>query len=81
MRLFGGAGKKHLRNQGLALEGDHEKHIKKVLRNVNSSDGGTEMSDLNKEEYMDTEEVEAQDAEMEEKAMGLPVLKIVALQV
>ena len=47
-----------------------EKHIKKVLRNVNSSDGGTEMSDLNKEEYMDTEEVEAQDAEMEEKAMG-----------
>ena len=47
-----------------------EKHIKKVLRNVNSSDGGTEMSDLEKEEYMDTEEVEAQDAEMEEKAMG-----------
>ena len=46
-----------------------EKHIKKVLRNVNSSDGGTEMSDLNKEEYMDTEEVEAQDAEMEEKEM------------
>ena len=32
MRLFGGAGKKHLRNQGLALEGDHEKHIKKNRR-------------------------------------------------
>jgi len=32
MRLFGGVGKKHLRGQGLALEGDTEKHIKKNRR-------------------------------------------------
>ena len=34
-RLFGGAGKKHLRSQGLALEGDTEKHIKKNRRKRN----------------------------------------------
>ena len=35
MRLFGGVGKKHLRASGLALEGDHEKHIKKNRRKRN----------------------------------------------
>lgn len=32
MRLFGGVGKKALRNSGLALEGDHAKHVKKNRR-------------------------------------------------
>ena len=34
-RLFGGVGKKHLRASGTALEGDHEKHIKKNRRKKN----------------------------------------------
>ena len=45
-----------------------EKHIKKMMKNVALSEGGTEMSNLEKEEYMDTEDdepIEAQDS-MEE---------------
>ena len=32
MKIFGGVGKKNLRAQGLSLEGDHEKHVKKNRR-------------------------------------------------
>ena len=39
-RLFGGAGKKHLRASGLALEGDTEKHIKKNRRKRNRDKKG-----------------------------------------
>ena len=45
-----------------------EKHIKNIVKNANSTKEATEMSDLTKEEYMDTEEeetIEAQDS-MEE---------------
>ena len=50
-----------------------EKHIKKMMKNVALSEGGTEMSNLEKEEYMDTEDdepIEAQDS-MEEPELEM----------
>ena len=44
-----------------------EKNIKQIVKNVESSSGGNEMTDVEKEEYMDTDKdedlIEAQDAE------------------